>query len=72
MAADPYHEALANLSHFIAQHGLSYVKGFYFVTNSALATVAKVWTAYGIGVQMRPADKMSIHSGDVFSAPTAT
>ena len=66
VAADRYHETLANLNHFIAQQDLASVKGFYFVTDTALANVAKVWTDYGIGVQMRPTDKMSIHSDDVF------
>jgi len=65
IAADPYHEQLSNLRHFIAIRGLSHVKNFYFVTGK-LATVRKVWKSYGIGVTMRPTDKMSVHSDFMF------
>jgi cytochrome oxidase Cu insertion factor (SCO1/SenC/PrrC family) len=61
VAADPYHEKIADLRHFIAIRGLADVKNFYFVTGK-LASVKKVWARYGIGVEMRPTDKMSIHS----------
>ena len=66
VAADPYHETLANVNHFIAIHDLGHVKGFYFVTDSDVATVRKVWNSYGIGVSMKPTDKMSIHSDYMF------
>lgn len=65
VAADPYHETLANVRHFIAVHGLTHVKNFYFVTGS-LAQTSAVWAAYGIGVTMKPTDKMSIHSDLMF------
>lgn len=66
VAANPYHETLANLNHFIALHGLGAVKDFYFVTDTALSKVAKVWSTYGISVEMKPTDKMSIHSDYMF------
>jgi cytochrome oxidase Cu insertion factor (SCO1/SenC/PrrC family) len=65
VAADPYHETLADVNHFISLHSLSTVKNFYFVTGQ-LATVQKVWHSFGIGVTMTPTAKMSIHSDYVF------
>jgi len=55
VAADPYHEQLSDLRHFIAIRGLTHVKNFYFVTGK-LATVKKVWASYGIGVSMTKSD----------------
>ena len=65
VAADPYHEKISDLRHFIAIRGLSDVKNFYFVTGK-LSSLKKVWSHYGIGVTMKPTDKMSIHSDDMF------
>lgn len=65
VAADPYHEKISDLRHFIAIRGLAHVKNFYFVTGK-LASVQKVWARYGVGVTMRPTDKMSIHSDFMF------
>jgi cytochrome oxidase Cu insertion factor (SCO1/SenC/PrrC family) len=65
VAADPYHETIANVNHFIDIHSLKGVKDFYFVTGK-LADVQKVWSHYGIGVSMTPTDKMSIHSDYMF------
>ena len=65
VAADPYHETLANVNHFIALHSLAAVKDFYFVTGTR-AAVRSVWHSYGIGVSMTPSAKMSIHSDLVF------
>src|SRR5665213_3142693 len=65
VAADPYHETLADVNHFIDIHALKHVKGFYFVTGP-LSAVRKVWSSYGIGVSMVPTDKMSIHSNLMF------
>jgi cytochrome oxidase Cu insertion factor (SCO1/SenC/PrrC family) len=65
VAADPYHETLANVNHFIALHSLSGVKNFYFVTGK-LSSVQRVWHSFGIGVSMRPTAKMSIHSDYMF------
>jgi cytochrome oxidase Cu insertion factor (SCO1/SenC/PrrC family) len=65
VAADPYHETVADVNHFIDIHSLKGVKDFYFVTGK-LADVRKVWNSYGIGVSMTPTDKMSIHSDYMF------
>lgn len=65
VAADPYHEKLSDLRHFIATRGLSHVKNFYYVTGK-LSAVKKVWGSYGIGVSMKRTDKMSIHSDFMF------
>jgi cytochrome oxidase Cu insertion factor (SCO1/SenC/PrrC family) len=65
VAADPYHETVADVNHFIDIHSLKDVTGFYFVTGK-LPAVRKVWKTYGIGVSMTPTDKMSIHSDYVF------
>ena len=65
VAADPYHETLADVNDFIDIHGLKDVKGFYFVTGK-LSAVQSIWTHYGIGVSMTPRDKMSIHSDYMF------
>ncbi|HEY5438751.1 MAG TPA: SCO family protein [Acidimicrobiales bacterium] len=65
VAADPYHEQVADVNHFIAIHNLKDVKDFYFVTGK-LSAVQKVWHSYGIGVTMTPTAKMSIHSDYVF------
>jgi cytochrome oxidase Cu insertion factor (SCO1/SenC/PrrC family) len=65
IAADPHHEHLSDLRHFIAIRGLAHLKNFYFVTGK-LATVKKVWASYGIGVSMAAKDKMSIHSDFMF------
>jgi cytochrome oxidase Cu insertion factor (SCO1/SenC/PrrC family) len=65
VAADPYHETLANVNHFISIHSLKGVKNFYFVTGK-LSAVQKVWNSYGIGVTMTPTAKMSIHSDYMF------
>ena len=66
VAADPYHETLANVKHFIAKRHLSSVKNFYFVTSTNLATEQRVWAHYGISVIMKRTDKMSIHSDFMF------
>jgi len=50
VAADPYHETLANVNHFIDIHGLKSVKDFYFVTGHC--TRPEGLGAYGIGVSM--------------------
>jgi len=65
VAANPYHERLSDLRHFIAIRNLSHVTHFYFVTGP-IANVRKVWSAYGIGVTMTKSDKMSIHSDFMF------
>jgi cytochrome oxidase Cu insertion factor (SCO1/SenC/PrrC family) len=65
VAADPYHEEITDVNHFIGLHHLGSMANFYFVTGK-LAAVKKVWNSYGIGVTMKPTDRMSIHSDYVF------
>ena len=65
VAADPYHEQLSDLRHFIAVRGLSHVKNFYFVTGK-FSSVRKVWASYGISVTMTKSDVMSVHSDYMF------
>ena len=66
VAANPYHETLANVRHFIERRGLGTMEDFYFVTDPNVKFIARVWAAYGISVIMKPTDKMSIHSDFVF------
>jgi len=65
VAADPFHEQLSDLRHFIAIRGLTHVTNFYYVTGK-LPAVRKVWASYGIGVSMTRSDVMSIHSDYMF------
>lgn len=65
VAADPYHEQISDLNHFIKLHDLGSVPNFYYVTGP-LKTMQNVWNSYGIGVSMKPTDKMSIHSDFMF------
>jgi cytochrome oxidase Cu insertion factor (SCO1/SenC/PrrC family) len=65
VAADPYHEQVSDVRHFMKIHDLFHVRDFYFVTGK-LSAVKKVWSDYGIGVTMKPTDKMSIHSDFMF------
>jgi cytochrome oxidase Cu insertion factor (SCO1/SenC/PrrC family) len=65
VAADPYHEQLSDLRHFIAVRGLAHVTNFYYLTGQ-LTSVRKVWNAYGIGVSMKRTNKMSIHADLMF------
>jgi cytochrome oxidase Cu insertion factor (SCO1/SenC/PrrC family) len=61
VAANPEHQTLANVRHFIAIHDMGSVKGFYFVTGP-LAETRSVWNTWGIGVSNEPGVAMSIHS----------
>lgn len=65
VAANPYHETLADIRHFIAIHDLQGVKNFYFVTGTRAVT-SPIWSDYGIGVTATPTDAMSIHSDYMF------
>jgi cytochrome oxidase Cu insertion factor (SCO1/SenC/PrrC family) len=65
VAANPDHQTLANVRHFIVIHDMSDVNNFYFVTGPTAAT-RKVWNAYGISVTNVPGDAMSIHSDYMF------
>jgi len=65
VAANPLHQTLANVRHFIKIHDLSSVRDFYFVTGPTPKT-RKVWNRYGISVTNEPGDVMSIHSDYMF------
>jgi len=65
VAADPYHEQIGDLNVFIRLHHLQSMDNFYFVTGPR-AAMEKIWNNYGIGVSMKPTDKMSIHSDFLF------
>ena len=65
VAANPLHQTLANVRHFIYIHHLKGMKNFYFVTGKAAST-RKVWNEYGINVTNEPGDLMSIHSDYMF------
>lgn len=65
VAINPYHETVKDVQHFIAIRHLEHVKDFYYVTGT-LARLTRVWAGYGIGVSMKPTDKMSIHSDSMF------
>ncbi|MCU1363762.1 MAG: hypothetical protein JWM55_1590 [Acidimicrobiaceae bacterium] len=65
VAANPVHQTLANVRHFISIHALTGVKDFYFLTGKTAAT-RKVWNEYGISVTSEPGDLMSIHSDYMF------
>ncbi len=61
VAANPEHQSLADVRHFIALHHLGSMRDFYFVTGP-VAKTRRVWNAYGIGVSNQPGFAMSIHA----------
>jgi cytochrome oxidase Cu insertion factor (SCO1/SenC/PrrC family) len=65
VAANPLHQTLANVRHFIKIHDLTSVPNLYFVTGPTAKT-RKVWNSYGISVTNEPGDIMSIHSDYMF------
>ena len=65
VAADPFHESLADVRLFMTRHGLNNVRNFYFVTGN-LRKVSAVWDTFGVTVSMKRTDKMSIHSDLMF------
>jgi cytochrome oxidase Cu insertion factor (SCO1/SenC/PrrC family) len=65
VAADPPHETLADVRHFIAREQLQTMRNFYFLTGP-LAKLRSVWENYGITVDMSPHIGMSIHSDIVY------
>ncbi len=64
VAANPLHQTLADVRHFIKIHYLSGVKDFYYVTGPTSKT-RPVWRSYGIEVENVPGDLMSIHSDEM-------
>jgi cytochrome oxidase Cu insertion factor (SCO1/SenC/PrrC family) len=65
VAANPLHESLADVQHFVAQHQLRSVPNFFFVTGSN-AHLKKVWNSFGISVLSSPKERMSIHADYFF------
>lgn len=65
VAANPEHETLADLRHFITIHDMGDVRNFYFVTGK-LAQNKRVWKTWDISVTNAPGDAMSIHSDYMF------
>ena len=65
VAANPLHETVANVRHFLQLHALARVKNFYFVTGS-LKSLTRVWDQYGIQVISSPKATMSVHSDLMF------
>jgi cytochrome oxidase Cu insertion factor (SCO1/SenC/PrrC family) len=65
VAANPLHQTLANIHHFIAIHDMGSVANFYFLTGKPAVTAA-VWREYGISVSNEPGVAMSIHSDFMF------
>jgi len=65
VAANPLHETLADVRHFIKIHELSTVPNFYFVTGKTKEMRA-LWRTYGIDVENVPGDVMSIHLDFMF------
>jgi cytochrome oxidase Cu insertion factor (SCO1/SenC/PrrC family) len=65
VAADPYYEKVSDVQGFIARYHLAQMANFHFVTGSLHAMQA-VWRDYGIQVEMRRTDKMSVHTDVVY------
>lgn len=61
VAANPAHQTLSDVRHFIAIHHLATMPDFYFVTGP-LAKTRAVWNAYGIGVSNEKGFAMSVHA----------
>jgi cytochrome oxidase Cu insertion factor (SCO1/SenC/PrrC family) len=65
VAANPLHETLADVRHFIKIHDLGSVPNFYFLTGKT-KSMRKLWNTYGIDVENVPGDIMSIHLDFMF------
>lgn len=66
IAANPKHETVADVRHFIGVRGLSSVKDFYYLTSADVALMRKIWASYGIGVESVANSKMTLHSDILF------
>jgi len=65
IAANRFHYSAADDRAFIARYGLSSLGSrFQFLTGS-LPQLEATWSAYGIEVDMKPTDKMSVHTDQV-------
>lgn len=68
VAANPAHQRLADVRHFMALHQLNDVNNFYFVTGpwSPTSPIQKVWNSYGIFVKAQKGSVMSVHSDTMY------
>ena len=65
IAANRFHYSVADERAFIARYGLGVLgPRFHFLTGT-LSQLETTWSAYGIEVDMKPTDKMSIHTDQV-------
>jgi cytochrome oxidase Cu insertion factor (SCO1/SenC/PrrC family) len=65
VCANRFHHSVADLRSFIARYGLGTLGSrFEFVTGS-LRDLETVWSSYGIEVDMKPTDRMSVHTDQV-------
>jgi cytochrome oxidase Cu insertion factor (SCO1/SenC/PrrC family) len=62
---NPHANSVADVRRFTAQHGLSTLKNWYFLTGS-LAQLVPVWRAYGIEVIVSKNAKQTAHSSYVY------
>jgi cytochrome oxidase Cu insertion factor (SCO1/SenC/PrrC family) len=65
VAANPLHETLADVRHFVRIHDLGSVPNFYFLTGKT-KEMRSLWRTYGIDVENVPGDVMSIHLDFMF------
>ena len=65
VAANPLHETLANVRHFVALHDLGGVSNFHFVTGPT-QTLRQIWGRYGVQVTPSATSVMSIHADLMF------
>lgn len=69
VAANPLHETLADVQHFVSLHQLGAVPHFSFVTGR-LPAVEAVWHSYGISVLPAKKGVMSVHADYLFIIDT--
>jgi cytochrome oxidase Cu insertion factor (SCO1/SenC/PrrC family) len=69
VAANPQHETLADVQHFVKARHLDSVPHFSFVTGQ-LAALQAVWHSYGISVLPAKKGVMSVHADYLFIIDT--
>lgn len=62
---DPQAESVAAVRHFTAVHGLNLVPDWHFLTGTT-RRLARVWAAYGIGVELPGGASQTVHSAYLF------
>lgn len=63
--ANPYHPAVSDVASWSASHGLGGEANWYFGT-AAPATLAAAAHAYGVPIQLDPADQSVVHGTEIF------